>query len=196
MIAGITTTPNRTEYLNNVILQLIPYVRRIYLFNDIKMSGHWANTMSMYDYVLKKAEKDEPVLTCTDDILFTKDWFNKFENIHKEFNHHTYTLFSAKPHTARLNKSILGIHKKNLYDQAVVFINQGDLIQRLNNWINNENELDKRITSKKHFDVAVQEYYISNNIEWVLVIPNLVDHIGKNSTLKHKIGSSYTFKYD
>lgn len=198
MIVGIITTPNRQDYLPNIIKKVGKHAKKIIISNDTEFKGQWWNASNLYNQCLEEAVIGEPVLLMTDDVDTVDNWYDKFIEIHKQFNHDVYTFYSGMSHIKNWEGSRLGVHKKNFYDPAVIiFKTEGNanLIKDIFSWIDSvrDNPKYKRVNSFKHFDVAVQEYFVYHNRPWVHVVPNLFNHVGVISTLGHKCKGSHNY---
>ena len=98
MRAGIITIPNRSHYLNSLTDCLDENNIKYRLFIDYRKQGAFWNYMRMFKEMLENAEKDEPILLCTDDVITTYDFKARFEKLHVEANSELYTFFTRQRH--------------------------------------------------------------------------------------------------
>ena len=194
MIAGVITTPNRQQYLYNLIPQIAPYVDKFLIFNDTNRQGQVYNQRRCLGTILPMAEQDEPVLVMTDDVTTVPDWKARFEALQREVPNDIYTFFTRKRNLAKYEGGyVKGCIPRGFYDQAVIYINQHDLIPRIDKWMELRGKSVIPEMRQRHYDVIVQEYLIDNGIEWVTAIPTLFEHIGDVSSLGHNVGKSISY---
>jgi hypothetical protein len=86
-----------------------------------------------------------------------------------------------------------GCFARGFYDQAVMYINQQDLIDNVEKWFDERGRTLIDEKRAKHFDVVLQDYLIDIGHEWVVTIPTLFDHVGERSTMGHDVGGSVIY---
>lgn len=197
MRAGIITIPNRNQYLMPLLDVLQQNNIDCRLFVDYNRRGAFWNYFRMFKEMLESAEKDEPILLCTDDVITTNNFLELFNNLHQKAKSNLYTFFTRQKHLLKsdiIKKGyVTKVQKKGWYDQASVFINQQDLPYKIEKWFN---ERGKHIMNKhrqKHHDVVIQDYFVDNNIAWTITIPTYFEHTGVVSTLGHQVGKSILY---
>ena len=128
MKAGIITIPNRSHYLNSLTDCLEENNIEYRLFIDYRKQGAFWNYMRMFKEMLENAEKDEPILLCTDDVITTYDFRAQFEKLHAKVGSELYTFFTRQRHLLKYKDVgyVTKVQKRGWYDQASVFINQQD----------------------------------------------------------------------
>jgi hypothetical protein len=195
MIAGVITTPNRQKYLNELIKLIAPKVDKFVIFNDLHRQGHTWNYKRCVREATAMAKTDEPVLIMTDDVITVPDWRDRWEELHYKVPNDIYTFFTRKPHMVKYADAgyAKGCFPRGFYDQAVMYINQSNLIDKIEKWLPERGHLYMDSKRASHFDVVIQEYLIDTNQEWVVTVPTLFDHIGAESTLGHDIGGSIAY---
>lgn len=197
MIAGIITTPNRQEHLYDLVKLIAPYVRKLIIFNDIESKGHTQNMKQCMKTCLQEAYINEPVLIMCDDVVTVPDWYERFEDLHREVGHNIYTFMSRQRHLfteENIQRGyVKGLFKKGFYDHAVIYINQFHLVDDIDDWFRAVGKKIIPLSRQKHYDVIIQEYLIANGFDWVLTTPTLFDHIGNKSNFNHDIGGSYKY---
>lgn len=195
MIAGVITTPNRQQYLYDLIPQIAPYVDKFFIFNDTQRQGHVFNLRRCMATVLPLAKENEPVLIMADDVTAVADWKNRFAQLRQEVDSPIYQFFTRQKHLLKFKEKgyAQGIFKRGFYDHAFILINQQDLIPKIDTWFETRGKDLIPEPRQKHYDVIIQEYLIDNQIEWVITVPTLFEHIGEISTLGHNIGGSICF---
>ena len=195
MIAGVITTPNRQKYLNNLITVIAPKVDKFIIFNDQHRQGHTWNYKRCVKETTALAKTDEPVLIMTDDVITVSDWRERFEDLQQKVPNNIYTFFTRKPHMSKYIDAgyAKGCFPRGFYDQAVVYINQQNLIDKIEKWLYERGHLMIEPKRANHFDVVIQEYLIDTGQEWVVTVPTLFDHVGEQSTMGHDIGGSIAY---
>lgn len=197
MKVGICTIESRLDnYTKQLVDCLKPECSNIKLFIDKSKRGHFWNYRRMLKEMLTNAKKDEPILLCTDDVILPKGWKKYWENIHAKANNDIYGLFSRQRHL--FNKEnlkrgyVTKCQKRGLYDQAIIYINQQQLPQQVDEWYARNYELMGK-HRRKHFDVVVQDAIVSTGKEYTILTPCLVNHIGVKSSLGHKVGGAVKY---
>ena len=199
MIAGVITTPNRQQYLTTLVPQISPFVDRFTIFCDTQRQGQVFNMRRCMKEMLESAKPDEPVLIMTDDVITVPDWHERFMRLRAEVPSEIYTFFTRRPHLIKYAEQgyYKGMPPRGFYDQAVIYINQHDLITRIDQWFEWRGKtVIQPEHRQRHYDVVVQEYLIDNNIEWVTTIPCLFEHVGEVSSLGHNVGKAIAFVGD
>ncbi len=198
MLAGVITTPKRQNYLYDLIPMIAPEVDKFFIFNDIQHQGQVFNLRRCMATLLPMAKQNEPVLIMTDDVMTTPDWKARFEKIHLEAKHDIYTFFTRRPNHAKFAEQGWGkgVFPRGFYDQAVIYINQQDLIPKIDKWFEERGKEIMPLARQKHYDVVIQDYLVDNNIEWVVTVPTLFEHVGDVSVLGHSIGRSINYAGD
>jgi hypothetical protein len=195
MIAGIITTPKRQQYLMDLIKVIAPQVDKLIIYNDEEKRGHTWNYKRCVKETTALAKPNEPVLIMTDDVITVPDWRKRFEDLQKEIPNEIYTFFTRQKNL--LKHSDKGFYKacipRGFYDQAIVYINQQDLMDNVDEWFIKKGQFIIPEKRAKHFDVVIQSYLIDIGQEWVVTVPTLFDHIGAVSTLGHNIGGSIAY---
>lgn len=194
MKAGIITTPDRQEYLPQLVKLISPQVDVLKIFNDEKKQGHTYNLSRCMEDMLDNAQNGEPILIMCDDVTTVPDWKARFLDLHYKANGEIYCFMNRRRHLfTEENKArgyVKGIFPGAYYDHATVFINQQGLIGRIRKW---QAEVGNELLGEKfakHFDNVIQEYFVRNKQEWVVTTPTLFDHVGEVSALGHSIGGS------
>jgi len=199
MLGGIIAVPEREKYVNLLVNELnIKNFREIKVFYDVKKQGQPFNLKRCMNEMLNKANKNEPVLIMTDDVTCSERWLEEWEKIHSIENNNIYTLFTRQRHLLKkeiINKGyITTVQKRGFYDQASIYINQHNLIDKIEKWLEETGQFLPSVKNRmKHYDVIIQEYLIYNNIKWTITVPTLFDHRQIKSSLGHKVGSSILF---
>lgn len=198
MKAGIITTPNRQDFLPDMVRLIAPYVDSLKIYNDVEMKGHTYNYRRCMDELLGSAEKDEQVLIATDDMTTIPNWYSYFQDLHLRAKSDIYCLFNRKGHIwskPRLTYgAVKGVFPGAFYDAATVFINQQGLPGKIREW--EKTHMDEELSPKlqKHFDNVIQGYLVYTGTPWVVTVPTLFEHIGdKSSVLGHSVGRSYQY---
>jgi hypothetical protein len=198
MKAGVITVKGREKSLLNLRNLIEPNVDEFTVFIDVERRGQAWNLSRCMKEMIDSAKKDEPVLIMTDDVITVKDWRKRWEAIHKQANNTIYTFFSRqrvsfKPQNLARGY-VTGYNRRGFYDQAVIYINQHGLTDRINEWFNNQGKISIKPTYRqKWYDVIIQEYLIENKIPWTLSTPTLFEHVGDKSTVGHSIGKSVQY---
>ena len=196
MIAGIITIPSREREVKNLCELILPSVDKLEIFVDDKMQGHWFNYARCMTTMLNQAKKNEPVLIMTDEVVTVKDWRERWEKIHAKAGDNIYVLFARQKHLFKpenINRGyITKLQLRGFYDQATIFINHNDLMDKALYWFHNEGGKEHPRVSYRtsHLDVVVQEYLLTHNIPWTITVPTLFDHLPIKSSLGHNIGGS------
>jgi len=195
MIAGVITTPNRQKYLNDLIKLIAPKVDKFVIFNDQHRQGHTWNYKRCVREATALAKTDEPVLIMTDDVTTVPDWRDRFEALQYKVPNDIYTFFTRQRHMIKYSEAgyAKGCFARGFYDQAVIYINQQDLMDKVEAWFDEKGKTIMNPNRAKHFDVVVQDYLIDVGHEWVVTVPTLFDHIGEESTMGHDIGGSIAY---
>ena len=196
MIAGIITTPNRQQYLTSLVPQISPYVDKLTIFCDLQRQGQPYNMRRCMKELLGSAQPNEPVLIMTDDVKTVPDWKARFERLQAEVASDIYVFFTRRPHLIKYETQ--GYYKgsplRGFYDQAVIYINQPDLVTQIDKWFEwRGKQVIKPEWRQRHYDVVIQDYLIDNKIEWVTTVPCLFEHVGEVSSLGHDIGKAISF---
>jgi len=197
MIAGIITTPNRQQYLYDLVKVICPFVDKLYIFNDKEHKGHTDNMKKCMTTCLHKARVNEPVLIMCDDVTTIPEWYRYFTELHNKAQHDIYTFMSRQSRLfteENIQRGyVKGLFSRGFYDHAVMYINQFDLVERIDRWFMEKGKDQIPLVRQNHYDVIIQEYLIDTKREWVLTIPTLFDHIGGESNLSHDIGGSVNY---
>lgn len=198
MIAGVITTPNRQQYLYELIPQIAPHVDKYFIFNDTQRQGQVFNLRRCMATVLPLAKPNEPVLITTDDVTAVPDWKERFARLRQQVDSPIYQFFTRQRHLLKYRDQgyAKGIFKRGFYDQAFILINQHDLIPKIDAWFESRGRTIMPEARQKHYDVVIQEYLVDNEIEWVVTVPTLFEHVGDLSTLGHSVGASICFAGD
>ena len=199
MIAGIITTPNRQQYLAQLVPQIAPYVDKLSIFCDQQRQGQPYNMRRCMKELLESAKQDEPVLIMTDDVKTVPDWKVRFNKLRAEVPCDIYVFFTRRPHLIKYLEQgyYKGTPARGFYDQAVIYINQHNLVTEIDKWFEwRGKQVIKPEWRQKHYDVVIQDYLIDNKKEWVTTVPCLFEHIGEVSSLGHDIGKAIAFVGD
>mgnify|MGYP001447738865 CR=1 FL=1 len=198
MLVGIITTPKRQQYLSQLLASVTPYADKTFVYNDLEMQGATYNQSRILREVLPLAKPNEPVLMLDDDMVLTDNWYEDWQKIHEQAQADTYVLFTRHRHLLKYEAIsrgwTKGLFKNSLYTCAIIYINQPDLADQVDQWY--ETRGKELLTEKraKHYDVVLQTYFVDNGHEYVVTTPTLADHIGVQSTLGHQIGGSPMYK--
>lgn len=170
----------------------------VQLFVDYKRQGQVWNYQQALEGMLDDAEKDEPILIATDDVITKPQWIADWLDIRSKSKTDIYSLFTRRPHLKKFASQgfYKGVVKRGFYDQASIFINQQGLNKRVQDWLQKEGKEFIPEKRRKHYDVCVQDYFVYHNIEWTTAVPCLFEHIGDISSLGHNIGKAISYKYE
>jgi hypothetical protein len=199
MRAGIITIPGRPT-LPPLVELIEPSVDALEIFVDVDRRGHWWNLERCMRTVLPKAAVDEPVLILMDDATTVPDWRERWEKIHAEAQNDIYVMFARQRHLFTPENIARGwvtkSQKRGFYDLAAIFINRPTLMDDALRWYEAtgkyEQPLARRIPppQRKHLDVVIQEFLLSQGTAFTITIPTLFDHMAAPSTLGHGVGGS------
>lgn len=196
MKAGIITTPDR-DYIHGLTPSIISYVDELHIFNDAERRGIQFNWERCLDTVLKRADKNEPCLFMTDDVVTVPDWYERFNELREKLGNEPklYTFMARQKHLLKYKEQgyFYGIQKRGFYDHAFVVIGMPNLVEDIREWFDRRGKDIIPEKRQKHYDVVIQDYFVDNNIPWVITIPTLFNHIGDKSALGHNIGGSICY---
>lgn len=209
IVAAVITTPDRQMYLGPLLERLTPLCQEVRIFNDVHKWGHRYNYGRALKVMCREWHQEEgldvqftagkhmPILVCTDDMITVPDWLQRWQAIHEEAERSIYCLFSRKRSVFTPENIARGYHvgtpARGFYDAATIFINQPYLPWQADDWFEREGRHKMTAQRAKHWDVILQEYLIDQGKEWVTCTPSLFEHVGKISTMQHKIGGATVY---
>lgn len=200
MIAGILTTPERQQYLPDLLRHVTPHARITVIFNDTEHRGHWWNSERAIREISRAARPSEPALLCDDDLLPVADWHDRWQRIHTEAAAGAYTMFGRKKHVftpANLRRGwTYGAPYECWYGSAMILVDRPDLIDSVLAWYGNGGRDTMPKARQTHLDMVFAHYFQATGEGYVITTPSLFEHVGVKSTLGHSIGRSFCWAGD
>jgi hypothetical protein len=194
MIAGIVGVPERFKYIQDLRRVLSAEVDNVTVFMDVNKNGQAWNVPRTISECVKKAKKDEPVLICTDDAITVPGWRNYWEKIHAKAKNNTYIFMANRKHLFTQDNIARGYvtkcDPKGFFDHAMLFINQPDFVERVDNWFDNQGGRELLGKRGRWYDVRMQGYINHIKKEYTITIPTLFNHRPIKSTYGNKIQGS------